>query len=236
MNVIKPSILSREKSKIKTTYSGLNIAIVGPPKIGKTTFASKLGDQVYFAATEKGHDFVEIFKSEIGTWKDFEDLVNALTNEAHEYKHLVIDIFDRIHELAQREICARNKVKEIGDMPFGAGYSASKRLLIGELERINKIGIGITFITHAMEKEIKKDSITWTAVTTSMSKSIEEKILGMCDIILFCYMDKNGNRMARTKPTKYIQCAGDRSGKLPETMLLDPKLVMALLYKQKELV
>lgn len=222
----KTSVLAQEKSKIKTDYTALNVCIVGAPKIGKTTFASQLGENVYFAATEKGHDFQELYISNIANWKDFEVMCNGLATEKHSFKHLVIDVIDKLHQYSQDEICVRNKVKEIADIPFGGGYTASKRLLMNELDRLNKLGIGITFITHPKDKEVKKDNITWTAVGTSLANSIENQILGMCDLILFAYMDKENKRMIRTKPTKYIQCAGDRSGKLPEIMPLDPKAVM----------
>lgn len=230
----KTSVLAQQKSKIKTDYTALNVCIVGAPKCGKSTFASQLGEGVYFAATEPGHHFLEVFKSDINCWKDFEVLVNALTTEKHDFKHLVIDVVDKLHGYAQDEICSRNKVKEIADIPFGGGYTASKRLLMNDLERINRAGIGLTFITHPKDKEVKKDNITWTAVGTSLANSIENQILGMCDLILFAYMDKENKRMIRTKPTRYVQCAGDRSNLLPEHMPLDPKLVMEYLNGTKK--
>lgn len=221
--------LAKEKSKIKTDYQSLNVCIVGAPKTGKTTFASQLGDGVYFAATEQGLNFQEVFKTDINCWQDFENLINDLYHEKHGFKHLVIDVVDKLHQFAQDEICKRNKVKEIAEMPFGSGYTASKRLLMNELERVNKVGMGLTFITHDKMKEIKKDAVTYTAVGTSLANSIEEQILGMCDLILFAYVDKDKRHVMRTKPTKFIQCAGDRSSKLPEIMPLDAKLVMKYL-------
>lgn len=225
--------LAKEPSKITTDYKSLNVAIVSAPKVGKTTLASKLGEGVYFAATEKGHDFVSIMKSDIHVWSDFTSLVKDLAAEKHNYKHLVIDTMDNLYQMVSDYVCEINKVKSISDIPYGGGYTAAKKMLVKELTYINTIGLGITFITHEKMVEVKKDSITWTAMRTSLSQSIEETILGMCDLILFCHFDKSNQRVMRTKPNKHIQCAGDRSGKLPEIMPMDAELIFKHLKGEK---
>lgn len=223
--------LATAKSTIKKDYSNLNVCIVGAPKTGKSTFASQLGDNVYIAAFEPGYHFLEVFKSDIGKWQDFENMVTALHTEKHTYKHLVIDTIDIMYGYAEDEICKRNKVDKITDLPYGSGFKATKKLIMNELDRVNKLGMGITFISHVKEKEYIKDNIKWTGIGTSMSASVEEQILGLCDLILFCYIDKDGTRKIRTKPTKFVQCAGDRSNKLPELMPMNPKAVMESLAK-----
>jgi hypothetical protein len=45
-------------------------------------------------------------------------------------------------------------------------------------------------------------------------------------------MNKNSHRMMRTKPSKWIHAAGDRSGKLPEEMPMDAKQLLKELTKQ----
>lgn len=223
--------LATAKSIVKTDYQNLNVTIVGAPKVGKSTFASQLGGGVYVAAFEPGYHFLEVFKSDISKWQDFENLVTSFHTEKHSFKHLVIDTVDIMHGYAEDEICRRNKVDKITDLPYGSGFKATKKLMMNELDRLNKLGMGITFITHTKDKEFTKDNIKWSGIGTSMSASVEEQILGLCDLILFIYIDKDGSRKIRTKPTKWIQCAGDRSNKLPELMPLDAKLVMETLAK-----
>jgi hypothetical protein len=225
--------LATEDSVIETNYTALNICIVGAPKIGKSTFASQIGEDgsVYFAATEKGLSFLKVRKTDVVSWKVFAEMSQALQAQK-KYKHLVIDVIDNLYEMASEYVCDLNKVKSISDLPFGSGWTLVKKIMISEFQKLNNAGIGITFITHTKDKEIKKDSIVWTATCTSMPNSIEEKILGMCDLILFCYMNKNSHRMMRTKPSKWIHAAGDRSGKLPEEMPMDAKQLLKELTKQ----
>lgn len=224
-------MLTKTRSTIEKGYDGKNVCLVGNPKVGKSTFASQLGDSVYFAATEAGHKFLEVYKSDINKFQDFEQLVNDLLTEKHPFTTLVIDVFDKLYELAQDEICVRNKVKSISDVPFGAGYSAARKLITSNVLKLNQKKIGVTFITHSKEKEIKQDAVTWNAVATSMPDSVEKEILAMCDFIFFCYSDKDGKRLIRTKPNKFVTAAGDRSKNLPEIMPLDAKLVLEEMKK-----
>jgi len=55
----------------------------------------------------------------------------------------------------------------------------------------------------------------------------------MCDIILYVHQDDTDDRFIRTKPTKNIN-AGDRTGRLPEIMPLDFKLIKECLENKNE--
>lgn len=230
MSLIKSEIISQEKSKIVNDYKAMNIVIAGLPKVGKSTFASQIGadGSVYFCSTEKGLDFLEVYKTEIRAWTEFQKLVTEFCKQT-KFKHLVIDVMDNLHDICVDHVCETNKVKALTDLAFGAGFTATKKFIMKELVKLNNAGKGITFVTHTKDKEIKKEAVTYTAVATSLANSIEEKILGMSDLILFCYVDKDGKRMMRTKPTKHIICAGDRSGKLPDVMPMDAKLLLETL-------
>lgn len=223
-------MLPKEKTKTKQTFENINICLVGNPKVGKSTFASKLTNEnqgeTLFLATEKGHDFLEIFKVNVNSFKDFEETMMSLGKEAHNFKTVVVDVVDRLYEMIEDEVCKRNGVKKISDIPFGSGYSMVRKAFLHYMELLNRLGISIIFITHAKEKEYKGDNISWTAMGTSLSRSVEESVLGLCDLILYCYIDRNNKRMMRTKPSKFVICAGDRSAKLPETMEMDSLLLI----------
>lgn len=220
--------LSMVDTEITKNYFALNVAIVGAPGTGKTTLAAALGDPgtVYFATTEMGHKYVKIRKTDIWAWSDFAGVVKDFLTTTHPYKHLVIDIFDKLYELAAKEIATRNKVADISLIPFGGGYTATKALIMEAVDALNKKGFGVTFITHDKMKEVKKESVQWTVVSSSLSDSVERAIFGCCDVVLFAHKDKDNNHMLRARPTKYIICAKDRSGKLPEIFRMDAKVIL----------
>jgi AAA domain len=206
--------LATAKSTINHNYQTMNVLITGSPGVGKSTFASQLGDNVYILDFEYGYKHLSVFKSDITSWNDFENAVTAFHTDKHNFKHVVIDVVDTLHQFAENEICKRNKVEAINLIPFGAGYKATKRLMMDEFRRINNLGIGITFVTHEKTKEHNEGSITYNAKWTSLSDSVEDMIFGMCDIAFYCDIDKDKKRIARTQPNKWIKCAKDRSNKL----------------------
>lgn len=220
-------MLATSKSKIKQGFKAMITLIVGAPKIGKTTFAAQLGDDVYFLAGEKGYDHQEIMVTDVTTYNILVAAVDALTKSS--YKTVVFDTIDKIVEVIENEVCIRNKVQAMKDIAYGAGQVASRKMLFAEFDKLRNAGIGIVMTTHQKEKEFKTEAISWTAMGTSLGKSYEEAILGYCDLILYSYKNSADVRMIRTQPNKYIQCAGDRTGKLPATMELNAKKVMEIL-------
>lgn len=227
--------LPTQKTTIKNDFLTTKVCIVGAPKVGKSTFASQLGDNAVFLATEKGHDFLSIYKVDIENFEQFANAIHDLTATKHNFKTVVIDVMDKLIEICEAEICKRNKVADIKDLAYGAGYSATKKLMMPMLEKIVNANLGLIFITHGKEKEYKQENISWTAMGTSIPKSYEEQILGMCDLILYAYIDSTNKRMIRTKPNKYISCAGDRSTRLPEKMEMDAQLVQKYLNPKNEI-
>lgn len=227
-------MLNYEKTEVKKSLSGTNICIAGNPKVGKTMFAANIrfdDGATYFLATERGHDFLSVYGSKVEDWTSFEKLVDSLCTQKKDAKvkftMAAIDVIDNLIGYAESHVCMLNKVTKISDIPYGGGWTQSKKMLMNEFQALNNSGIGIVFITHAKDKELVKDSFKWTAVVTTMPTSTEEKILGICDFILYFHIDKNNKRSIRCNPTKYVLCAGDRSGLLPE-------LVEVPLMKNKE--
>lgn len=212
--------LPKEKSKIDKSLNSQNYLIYGPPKVGKTTLASNFPNTI-FAATEAGHKHVEIFKVDCNDWDTVRNLGAALANSDHQFKTLVIDIADYFFKHCQDWVCKKNGVQAPADLPYGKGFSLVKDEFIRVVNRFNQIGISLVFISHAKEREMKSKTATWTFMGTTMPGTAENVVSGMCDIILYCYTNSEGQRVMRTKGTQYI-LAGDRTKPgLPEIMPLD---------------
>lgn len=216
--------LNKTKSEIKNSLGGTNVCIVGNPKVGKTKFAANLkfdSFETYYLRTEPGTKFVSVYGDDIRDWPHFMEIVSDLIKQKKSaddiyFSMVAIDTTDNLVTMLEKHICTINKVKAISDIPYGGGYSAIKQSLLNEIQALNNAGLGVVFITHAKDKELTKDAFKWTAVVTSLSTGVEEKVLGICDFILYFHIDKNNKRAIRCKPTKYVTCAGDRSGLLPE--------------------
>lgn len=214
-----------EKSKTATDIHSMNILIYGQPKVGKTTLASKI-EGALFLATEQGQHFVSVKKIDITDWRQVGELGAALTSQKdHGIRALVIDIADLFYKLCERSVMEKNKVEHASDLPYGKGFSLVRDEFTRVVTKLNATGVGLVFVSHAKEKTMKTKTAEWTSMATSMGSTPEGIIAGLCDIILYCYIDDTGKRMMRTKPTKYI-LAGDRSTRLPEIMPMDFDLLV----------
>ncbi|MBZ5618928.1 MAG: ATP-binding protein [Acidobacteriia bacterium] len=83
-------------------------------------------------------------------------------------------------------------------------------------------------ISHAKEIEVDTRTGKYTRVVPTLPDKARKIVLGMVDQVLFCDLDlttgddgaKSIRRVIRTKPSLYYE-AGDRTGRLPETIDLD---------------
>jgi hypothetical protein len=194
----------------------MNSLIYGQPKVGKSTFASQIPNAL-FLATEEGLNSLEVYKVSISSWEDFLQTGRDLVEEKHDYQTLVIDIGDYLYKYCEHYICRTNNVKHVSDLPFGKGYSLVKDEFIRAILKLNALGFGLVFISHAKEREQAKKTIKTTYMDTSMGNQASQAVCGLCDFILYFYIDDSGKRCIRTKPSKYIN-AGDRTALLPEIM------------------
>ena len=212
-------ILPSKKTTRATDFSKTKTLITGLPKTGKSTFLSKI-DGMLIAAFEDGLNYLETSSVKVASWEFFLQLCSEFISEKHEYKMLGIDIADIAYQSCEDYICKKEVLKNIAEPPFGGGYKLAKREFLRVLNKVNLAGYGIILTSHAKIKEIKKKTTTYTMIDSSLPGSMNEAVCGFVDHIFYFYIDEDGSRLMRTKPTKYIN-AGDRSGKLPETMPID---------------
>ncbi len=210
--------LPKERTKVFTDIGKMNMFLYGLPKCGKSTFASKI-PKALFLATEQGHHFLEVYKVDIKKWEDMYTLGKELKN-ANQFSTLVIDIVDYLYKMCEHYIVKKHGVEHVSDMAYGKGYSLIKDEFNRVISGLNAMGFGMVFISHAKEREQSTKSQKWSVMGTSLGASAENFVCSMCDFIFYAYIDENGKRLVRTKPSKHI-IAGDRTGKLPEKMDFD---------------
>ncbi len=222
-----------QRTKVTKDFGSMNVLAYGNPKVGKTTLASKQ-DGALFLATERGHNFVEVHKVDITKWEDVYEVGKQLKGKDHKFKTLVVDIADYFYKHCEHYIMKKHGVDHPSDLAYGKGFSLVKDEFTRAVTGLNQMGFGMFFISHGKEKTVKTKTAEWTMMGTSMGASPEKVISGMCDLILYCYISEEGERLCRTKPTKYI-LAGDRSGKLPSVMSMDYEKIVAALNAQSKL-
>jgi hypothetical protein len=87
---------------------------------------------------------------------------------------------------------------------------------------------GFFLVSHSQDKEIETRTGNYTRVIPTLPEKARKIVLGFVDVIAYCDLETSPNgdgkpatrRVMRTKPAQGYE-AGDRTGRLPETIDLD---------------
>ncbi len=220
-------MLPQHKTPPRVDLSDQTILIYGPPKIGKSSFASAAEDAL-FLATEAGLNHLNVYQVPIASWNDLLVVCKEVAEGKHSFRSIVLDTIDNAYRFCAAYVCEQNGIKHESDMPYGKAYALINNEFQRVLTKLSLLPQGLILISHAQTKELDARTGKFTRHEPSLPDKIKRIILAMCDLILFFdtedSTDANGaliqQRVIRTKPTKHYE-AGDRSGRLPETIEMD---------------
>ena len=176
---IKPSVISRD-------LKGKYVLIYGKEKSGKTTAAASF-PKALLCAFERGYNGLGgVMAVDISSWSDFKSVLRQLEKpEAKEmYQTIVIDTVSIAWDQCEQFICRQNGVQKIGDIPWGGGYSASKKEFENALRKITMLGYGVVLIAHnASRIEKVADGSEIEIIYPDLPKRAAEICNGIVDII-----------------------------------------------------
>ncbi len=222
-----PVALPTERSKPTADLSQQTVLVYGPPKIGKSSFASRFPDALFFEC-EPGLNQLEVFKVPTYSWEDFLAACKLVASGEHRFKTVVVDTIDNAFKYCADHVCGKHSIEYEGDMPHGKGWALVKNEWHRVLTRLASLPYGLVLISHAQDKTVETRTGEYTKTQPSLPDRARNVVLGLVDMILYCdavtRKDAAGNlsveRVIRTKPHPTYE-AGDRTGRLPEVLPLD---------------
>ena len=200
-------------------------------KSGKSTFAyQSFGQECLFLACENGYGALSgVMAVDITKWGDLVALNKQLKMPEikAKFKVLVIDTVDIMHRYAVKQICQREGVQALGDIPHGKGYAMVDDLIFEMIKNWENLGYKMFFISHAKEKTEK---LPTGGEIQKYIPSVERRTLNIVskfvDNILFGYITINADgqeeRTIFTRETLSYS-AGSRFSKLPATIPFNAK-------------
>ena len=196
---IEPSVISRD-------LKGKYIAIYGPEKCGKTTFAAQ-NKKTLICGFEIGTNFLAGIRMQpIAKWVDFKMVLRQLkTPQAKEmYDCVAIDTVAEAYGLCEEYICSQHGVQKIGDIPYGAGYAACKKEFEKCLREITMLGYGIICICHSQIKNEAVGDNVIEHISPAMPARAADVVNRMVDIIGYiqCEWNEDGTAQERTLLTR----------------------------------
>ncbi len=219
--------LPTEKTRPSADLATKTVLIYGPPKVGKSTFASRFPGALFFEC-EPGLGELEVYKMPTFTWPDFLAACKLVAAGDHPFKTIVIDTLDNAFKFCSDHVCAKYGVEYEGDLPHGKGWAFVKNEWHRVLTKLASLPCGLVLISHAVDREVETRTEKYTKTQPSLPDRARGVVLGLVDMVLYAdtvtRRAKDGSllidRVIRTKPNPAYE-AGDRTGRLPDLLPLD---------------
>lgn len=197
------------------------IFLYGPPKIGKSTWASQM-DQPLFLATESGLRALEVHQVPIDTWTSFLTAAKLIADGKHQFKTIVIDTIDNLYALCAHHIYRQHGIAHQSDLDWGKGWDLVSDEFMRALTKLSLQPYGLVMLSHSEDREIKTRTHTLTKTVPTLPKRARNIALRMADMVLLADIAETPDgpaRVVRTAPSERYE-AGDRTGRLPDTLPL----------------
>jgi hypothetical protein len=223
------SILPTTKAPPKPSLADLTVLVYGQTKIGKSTLCSQ-AEGALFLAAEPGLNALDVYQVPIQTWEDLLNACAEIVEAKHPFKTVILDTIDNAYKFCTDYILRKFKVDHESDLPYGKGYAIVNNEFQRVLTKLAFLPYGLFLVSHAKEIEIETRTGKYTRIVPTLPDKARKIVLGMVDMVLYCDLELTAGeneepqirRVIRTKPSLYYE-AGDRTGRIPETIDLDFK-------------
>ena len=220
------AVLPKKKYVPKIQAALLSVLLYGPSKVGKSTFCSQAKNAL-FLATEPGLNALEVYQAPIPTWPRFLTACAEIEAGEHPFETIVVDTVDNLYRLVVDHVREKLGIVHESDLGFGKAYG----LIHGEFHRaLTKLAMlpyGLILVSHSEDREVTTRTGKVTRTVPSLPEKARRIVLDLVDVIAFCDLIEETldgqpivRRVIRTKPSPRFE-AGDRTGRLPETLNLD---------------
>ena len=201
--------LPEKKSVGSPIWNETKIGMIGLSGVGKTSFFAQ-DDKALFIEAEKGLSGETVFKVPARSWSDVEEIYKELASRKDDFPYaiVVLDTIDRIVGYAEDRVVgnAKNffknqadKINSIGDIPNGAGYFKTTKLVMSFLGALENLPCAVAYIGHLANKTIKPDmGQDYTRQTISIWGKLGENLLAWTDHTLHVKATLRGETLART--------------------------------------
>ena len=167
--------------------------LYGEPGTRKTTVAVGEKDQTLLLAFEVGYKFIPgVYAVNLNSWIALKQYLNQLDDPKvkEKFKTIAIDTIGLAYKACVNYVCAQKGVADIGDIPYGKGYSMAKNEFEKVINSIPQRGFGLVMVAHSDELNDEKNGVS---VKVDIDKRPSSVIKGLADFILYSRKEQKDN-------------------------------------------
>lgn len=234
-----------EESKGEVNLDESAWLIYGPPKIGKSNFASGWPNSIFLCTSKKEVSRLKVPYYVVNEHKKLVDAVDHLVANKKKYGRAIItlDFVDAMYTNCQVYVCKKLRIDHASEAGYGKGVDMIDLEFKKVINKLIGSGYGCIFISHLQVKDVT----TMQGVVTKTISTLPERarriinplvsVIGYLDFETVKVKDPETGkvsfkkrRMMTFEPSEYLE-AGDRDGYLPEKIpcFQDPKKTYALI-------
>jgi len=220
-------MLPTAKTPPKTDMADISVLLYSQPKLGKSTWCSH-ADGALFLATEAGLNHLDTYQVPIASWDDLLNACAEIAKGEHPFRTVIIDTIDNAYRYCVEYVCRQLSITHESEAPYGRAYGMIANEFTRVLTKLSLLPYGLYIVSHAKQESVETRTGTLIRTVPTLPEKARKIVLGLVDLILYLDLepmrDEHGDtqyrRVIRTKPTTTYE-AGDRTGRLPDTLPLD---------------
>ena len=204
------------KSLQKNRAKAPRILIHGGEGVGKTTFACSAPSPVVIDL-ESGLGVLEVPHVQPDTYIEVLDVINALIEQEHDYKTVVIDSLDALESMITIETCTRNKWSSISEPAYGRGYAERTALwtpLWVALDKLRDVrNVIIIMIAHSQIVKVEDPVLpAFDKHTPHLYKTETAKVTEWPDVVGYAMIKTYVTADPVGKSEKVARCRATSAG------------------------
>ena len=166
--------------------SDYSILIFGTKKIGKSTLASMF-PKTLMLMFEPGGKGLTAFKRPVRSWQEARQYLKLIKKDTT-FDNVAIDTVDVAYKQCDKFVCQKMGIDHPSEADWGKGWSGVRDEFEWWTRELMASGKGVMFISHSVEKEIRKrNQQNYHRIQPTMANIGRDVIESMVDI--WCYYD-----------------------------------------------